>query len=104
MTVRGERAEEIVNLGLRVKDFEIKTKNFSETGNFGFGIEEHIDMGVKYDPSVGIYGMDFYVVLRRAGTRVAKRKAKRGRVGKNQKISKEEAIAWVKKTFRTAIL
>ena len=33
-------------------------RNFSETGNFGFGIEEHIDLGIKYDPGIGIFGMD----------------------------------------------
>eukprot|EP00475_Leptophrys_vorax_P041537 TRINITY_DN78309_c0_g1_i1.p1 TRINITY_DN78309_c0_g1~~TRINITY_DN78309_c0_g1_i1.p1 ORF type:complete len:176 (-),score=45.80 TRINITY_DN78309_c0_g1_i1:67-594(-) len=104
VTVRGEKAHEIVNLGLRCKDYELKTKNFSNTGNFGFGIDEHIDLGVKYDPAVGIYGMDFYVVLSRAGERVARRKHKSGRVGHNQRISKDEAIAWVKKTFQTAIV
>lgn len=104
VTVRGERATKIVNLGLRVKDYELKKKNFSDTGNFGFGIEEHIDLGVKYDPTVGIYGMDFYVVLSRAGERVARKKAKSGRVGRGQRISKEEAIAWVQKTFQTAIV
>jgi large subunit ribosomal protein L11e len=40
-------------------------------GNFGFGIEEHIDLGIKYDTSTGIFGMDFYVVLGRKGHRVA---------------------------------
>jgi len=39
-------------------------------GNFGFGIDEHIDLGIKYDTSTGIFGMDFYVVLCRAGKRV----------------------------------
>jgi len=39
-------------------------------GNFGFGIDEHIDLGIKYDTSTGIFGMDFYVVLGRAGQRV----------------------------------
>ena len=28
----------------------------------GFGIQEHIDLGIKYGPSIGIYGLDFYVV------------------------------------------
>lgn len=46
-------------------------ENFSETGNFGFGIEEHIDLGIKYDPAIGIFGMDFYVVMGRKGFRVA---------------------------------
>lgn len=45
----------------------MRKDNFSDTGNFGFGIQEHIDLGIKYDPSVGIYGLDFYVVLGRPG-------------------------------------
>jgi large subunit ribosomal protein L11e len=63
-------------------------------GNFGFGIDEHIDLGIKYDTSTGIFGMDFYVVLCRAGKRVGRRKAKNGRVGKFQRVSKEEAKMW----------
>ena len=55
-TVRGPKAEEILERGLKVKEYELKKSNFSETGNFGFGITEHIDLGIKYDPSIGIYG------------------------------------------------
>ena len=50
-----------------MKEYELRRGNFSETGNFGFGIQEHIDLGIKYDPGIGIYGMDFYVVLNRPG-------------------------------------
>ena len=39
-----------------MKEYELLRRNFSETGNFGFGISEHIDLGIKYDPSTGIYG------------------------------------------------
>jgi large subunit ribosomal protein L11e len=53
-----------------VKEYELLKENFSATGNFGFGIEEHIDLGIKYDPQVGIYGMDFYAVMNRPGARV----------------------------------
>merc|ERR1712188_272362 len=60
VTVRGEKAEEILEKGLKVKEYELRHKNFSDMGNFGFGIQEHIDLGIKYDPSTGIYGMDFY--------------------------------------------
>lgn len=42
--------------GLKVREYELLRKNFSDTGNFGFGINEHIDLGIKYDPSTGIYG------------------------------------------------
>jgi large subunit ribosomal protein L11e len=60
--------------GLKVKEFELRKRNFSDTGNFGFGIQEHIDLGIKYDPYTGIFGMDFYVVLAKAGGRVSKRR------------------------------
>ena len=60
VTVRGPKAEEILERGLKVKEYELKKRNFSNTGQFGFGISEHIDLGIKYDPAIGIYGMDFY--------------------------------------------
>lgn len=61
--MRGPKAEEILERGLKVKEYELKRRNFSETGNFGFGISEHIDLGIKYDPAIGIYGMDFYCCM-----------------------------------------
>ena len=63
-------------------------------GNFGFGIEEHIDLGIKYDTNTGIFGMDFYVILARAGKRVCKRKHARGKFGNFQRISADEAKQW----------
>ena len=63
-------------------------------GNFGFGIDEHIDLGIKYDTSTGIFGMDFYVILERAGGRVSKRKHARGKIGKMQRVTKEDAKQW----------
>lgn len=59
-TVRGEKALQILEQGLKVKEFELKQGNFSATGNFGFGIQEHIDLGIKYDPSIGVFGRLFF--------------------------------------------
>lgn len=92
--MRGAKAEEILEKGLKVREYELRKDNFSAMGNFGFGIQEHIDLGIKYDPSIGIYGMDFYVVLGRPGLRVARRKKKSGRVGSKHRVSKEEAMKW----------
>jgi len=94
VTVRGDKAEEILKRGLRVKEFELRERNFSRAGNFGFGVAEHIDLGMKYDPSIGIFGMDFYVVLQRPGSRVARRKRATGRVGTQHLITKDEAMHW----------
>lgn len=47
VTIRGPKAEEILERGLKVKEYELRKKNFSETGNFGFGIA-YVD-GVQGD-------------------------------------------------------
>ena len=43
ITIRGEKAKKLLERDLRVKENDIKTENFSDSGNFGFGIEEHIE-------------------------------------------------------------
>ncbi|CAE7375367.1 rpl-11, partial [Symbiodinium microadriaticum] len=77
-----------------VKEYELRKKNFARNGSFGFGITEHIDLGIKYDPGTGIYGMDFYVHLSRPGGRVQYRKLRRGRVGSSHRLRKEDGMKW----------
>ena len=104
VTVRGQKAAEILEKGLKVKEYELKKKNFSNTGNFGFGINEHIDLGIKYDPYTGIFGMDFYVVLSRAGKRVTVRRRAQSRMGNNQKVTREESQKWFIQKYEGLLL
>ena len=87
-----------------MKEYELVKKNFSESGNFGFGIQEHIDLGIKYDPNTGIFGMDFYVQLCRPGGRITKRKSQRSRIGYSHKVTREDAMEWFKKQYDGIIL
>merc|ERR1712048_1509610 len=103
-TVRGPKAEEILDRGLKVKECELKKGNFSKTGAFGFGVQEHIDWGIKYDPSIGIYGMDFYVVLGRPGMNVLHRRKKVGTVGFQHRLTKEDAMKWFQTKYDGIIL
>jgi len=98
-TVRGPKARQIIDLALKVKEYELNAKNFSDTGCFGFGIDEHIDLGIKYDPTVGIYGMDLYVQLTRPGYRISKRRAQSGRIGRPHRVTKQDAIDWFQTEF-----
>jgi large subunit ribosomal protein L11e len=51
-TIRGPKAEEVLEGGLtgKMKEYELRRRNFSEAGNFGFGIQEHIDLGSYTTP------------------------------------------------------
>ena len=104
VTVRGEKALQLIEAGLKVKEYELLKRNFSDTGCFGFGIEEHIDLGIKYDPSTGIYGMDFFIVLERPGVRVSRRRSRKSRVGVRHKVTKADAQKWFQQTFEGILL
>ncbi len=104
VTVRGPKADEILERGLKVKEYQLDSKNFSESGNFGFGIAEHIDLGIKYDPNIGIFGMDFYIVLGRPGFRVARRRRCKNRIGRSHKVTKEDAINWFKAKYDAVVV
>merc|ERR1719441_22286 len=104
VTVRGEKAEEILEKGLKVKEYELRKGNFAHNGSFGFGITEHIDLGIKYDPSTGIYGMDFYVHLSRPGLRVQYRKLRKANIGAQHKLKTEDGKKWFQTKYDGIIL
>merc|ERR1719342_1385838 len=99
VTVKGDKAKHLLEEALKVKEFELPKSCFSNNGCFGFGIEEHIDLGIKFDPSIGIFGLNYFVVLERPGTRVSKRKRCKSSVGKKQRIVADEAQNWFKTEF-----
>merc|ERR1712223_945837 len=86
-TVRGPKAEEILDRGLKVKEYELKKGNFSKTGAFGFGVQEHIDLGIKYDPSIGIYG-----IMKRPGYSITKRRRRVAKIGLQHKLTETDAM------------
>nr|XP_027193976.1 60S ribosomal protein L11-A-like [Dermatophagoides pteronyssinus] len=99
VTVRGSKALELLEKGLKVKEYQLNKSCFSESGIFGFGIQEHIDLGYKYDPNIGIFGIDFSVHLTRPGYRVCKRRAKKTKVGPLNRVNASEARNWFEQTF-----
>jgi large subunit ribosomal protein L5 len=97
-TLRGGEAMELLRRLIKAKEGKLKPSQFDSSGNFSFGIHEYINIpGVKYDPEVGILGMDVCVTLERPGCRVKKRMIRPAPVGKAHMIAKEDAMRWAEK-------
>ncbi|NLZ29597.1 MAG: 50S ribosomal protein L5 [Methanomicrobiales archaeon] len=104
VTLRRENAEKFVDTALDIIDRHLAAFQFDQTGNVSFGIEEHTDFpGMAYDPAIGIYGMDVNVVLERRGVRVARRAVGRRRLPADQKVKREEAIAFMRERYRVEV-
>jgi large subunit ribosomal protein L5 len=103
VTLRREKALEVLKKLLKSKK-NLETRNFNP-GNFAFGIEEYLTIpGMKYDPKIGILGLDVCVTLERPGFRVKRRKIGKSRIGSNHRITKEETIDFAKKELGVVIL
>lgn len=95
LTLRGDEAREFLEKVIPAAD-EIKETAFDGNGNFSFGVSEYIDVpGVDYDSDIGMKGFEVAVTLERPGYRVKKRDYKPSEVGKEQKVSDEEAREFV---------
>jgi len=100
LTIRKGKAIEILKRLLDAKDFNLKINQFDNNGNVSFGIHEYIDIpGVKYDPKIGIIGLEVCVTLERPGFRIKRKKIGKKKIAKKHKINKEEAIEFMKKKF-----
>lgn len=105
VTLRGKEAIEFLKRALHAVEYKLSKKQFDEEGNFSFGVKEYIDIkGVKYQHELGLFGMDVCVTLKRPGYRIKYRKVQRRKIPKSHRITKEEAIEWVKKTLGVEIV
>ncbi len=105
VTLRGDRASDFVKRALWTKEYRIAHYSFDAEGNFSFGIKDHTSFeGVKYDPEIGVFGMDISVVLRRSGSRISERRKERRKMPEKQRISREEGIQFAEDMFNAVII
>ena len=100
VTLRRETALDFLRRVIAAKRNVLKARSFDNYGNISVGIHEHIDIpGTKYNPEIGIFGMDVSAVLVRPGYRISRKSRKGGRIGNRHRISKDDAIQYFKTTF-----
>ncbi len=100
VTLRKNAAVEMLRRLLDAKDFRLQDSQFDDNGNISFGVHEYIDIpGVKYDPKIGIMGLQACITLERPGFRIKRRKIFQKRLPKRQRIPKQEAIEFMAKNF-----
>ena len=104
LTLRKKKALDLLKRLLEAKDNTLQVSNLDNEGNISFGINEYIDIpGVKYDPDIGIMGLQVCITLKRNGFRIKRRILKRHVIPKKHRIKKEEAIDFMKNTFNLKV-
>ena len=105
VTLRKQGTLEFLKKVLPIVDNKISKNSFDNYGNFSFGIKEHIEIpGVKYDPDVGIFGMDVCVSLSRHGYRVRSRRRRKAKIGSKHILTPAEAMVFAKEALGVEIV
>lgn len=101
VTLRGEQADETVKLILSGIDNIIRPTQFDKQGNLSFGIHEHIDIpGMRYDPDIGIFGMNVNITFEKPGYRIKRRKVQRKHIPQKHQVTTEETMEYMKENFQ----
>ncbi len=105
VTVRKNEAAELLRKALDAVNFNVKESSIREN-TLSFGIMEYIDFpGIKYDPKIGMLGMNVNATFIRRGRRVALRKRKRGVIGsKHATVGRQELAAYLKENFKLGVV
>jgi len=104
VTLRRDLAIEFLKRVVAAKKNVLKASSFDNYGNISVGIHEHIDIpGTKYNPEIGIFGMDVNIVLSRPGYRIARKSRKSARIGKTHRINKDDAIEFFKREYGVGV-
>jgi len=105
VTLRGEAAEEFIRRALPIREMRVYSYSFDKEGNMSFGISDYTDFeGMKYDPEIGIFGMDVSVVLRRTGNRITQRALLKRKTPKGHRVDRDEAIQYMKERYEIEVV
>jgi large subunit ribosomal protein L5 len=104
VTVRGVQTVPLIVKLLAAREKKLKESSFDSRGSVSFGIREHIEIpGIRYDPAIGILGMNVSILLERPGFVVARRSRRTSKVGRAHLVSRDEAMQYFRDNFGVTV-
>ncbi|MEA2053636.1 MAG: 50S ribosomal protein L5 [Candidatus Thermoplasmatota archaeon] len=105
VTLRNEKAMDFLKRALWTRNNKVADWSFDDEGNISFGIPDHTEFKeMKYDPKIGIFGMDVCVTLERAGYRIKRRRIEKKKIPKSHRLTKEDTINFLKNTLNVEVV
>jgi large subunit ribosomal protein L5 len=105
VTIRGKDAEDFIKKALSIRNNTLPSYCFDPQGNFSFGITDYTEFeGMKYNPEIGVVGMDINVTLSRAGYRVMRRRIAPRRIPASHRVTKDDGIAFAREKLGMEVI
>ena len=105
VTLRGKEAQEFLKEALSTRQNKMSDYSFDDQGNLAFGIPDHtIFKSQKYDPSIGIFGMDICITMQKPGYRVKHRRIAPGKIPSKHKVKREDTMRFFSEKFNVEVV
>lgn len=105
VTLRGKPAKEFLARALDANSNAIVYSSIARN-SVNFGVKEYIYFsGVKYDPKLGMLGLNVNASFARKGLRVERRKRKTSKIpARHREITREEIAKYLEKGFGAKVV
>lgn len=105
VTLRGADAESFLKDALQTRENKMADYSFDDEGNLSFGIPDHtLFKDQKYDPNIGIFGMDISITMEKSGYRVKRRRTSRRKIPHRHRVKKEETMQFFTEKFNVEVV
>ena len=105
VTLRGKDAEDFLVKALKTRDNKMADYSFDDEGNLSFGIPDHtLFKDQKYDPNIGIFGMDICITMEKPGCRVRHRRVNRRKIPHRHRVTREETMEFFSEAFNVKVV
>lgn len=105
VTLRKNDAHDFLKRAWETRDNRIADYAFDEQGNVSFGIPDHtLFKDQKYDPDIGIFGMDVSITMEKPGFRIKQRRIQKRKIPNKHKVTKEAAMNYISETFNIEVI
>jgi large subunit ribosomal protein L5 len=105
VTLRGPDAESFVSRALYTRKNKVYEYSFDNQGNLQFGVSDYTNFeGERYDPDIGVFGMDVCITLEKPGHRIKHRRAMSRSIPDAHRVTRDEAKAFLSQKFKIEVI
>jgi large subunit ribosomal protein L5 len=105
VTLRKKEADNFLFEALKTRENKIADYAFDNEGNLSFGVPDHtLFKDQKYDPNIGIFGMDVCVTMEKPGYRIKRRRLQRKKIPHRHKLTKKDTITFFSRKFNVEVI
>ena len=105
VTLRGGDATAFLKQAFETRENKIGEYAFDHQGNISFGIPDHtLFKNQKYNPDIGIFGMDVCITMEKPGHRTKKRRVARRKVPHRHRVTREETMQFMTDNYKVEIV